>query len=220
MKTFKQFFLESQQGKLLVIFPGRFQPFHLGHKKLYDLAKKQFPQADFYITTADPTTKQLAKEPDRYPFSFEEKKQIIEATGVPSEEIILTSTPYTPKELLSKYNSDTDKVIFLVGEKDMKEDPRFTFTPLKSGKMSYYQPFKSLDQMASFKEGEGHGYVYAPSTITFNVGGKSIKSASELRSMFASGDEQIQKQIVTALVGNYNPQIHQLLANKLLKTNK
>jgi len=217
MKTFRQFFLEQQEGKLIVIFPGRFQPFHIGHKKLYDLAKKQFPGADFYITTANPTEKQISKEPERYPFSFAEKKQIIEATGVPSEEIILTNTPYIPKELLAKYNPETDKVIFLVGEKDMKEDPRFTFAPLKSGKLSYYQPFKNINEMVSFKEGEGHGYVYAPSTITFNVKGKLIKSASELRSMFASGDEQTQKDIVVALVGSYKPEIHKLLADKLIK---
>jgi cytidyltransferase-like protein len=214
MKTFRQFFLEQQEGKLIVIFPGRFQPFHNGHKKLYDLAKAHFPNADFYITTADPTAEQITKEPDRYPFTFDEKRTIIEETGVPSNEIIQTSMPYIPKDLLAKYNSETDKVIFLVGQKDMETDPRFAFKPLKSGKPSHYQPFKTEEAMASFKE---HSYIYAPSTITFIVNGKTIKSASELRSMFITGDEKVQKNIVTALVGKYNPRIHKILTDKLIK---
>ena len=43
----------KKDNNLVVIFPGRFQPFHLGHKKFYNNAKKQFPGADFYIATAD-----------------------------------------------------------------------------------------------------------------------------------------------------------------------
>ena len=214
MKTFKQFFLEQQESKVVVIFPGRFQPFHIGHKKLYDLAKSKFPNADFYITTANPTAQQIAQEPDRYPFTFEEKSKIIQATGVPSDEIVQTSTPYIPKDLLAKYNPETNKVVFLVGEKDMTEDPRFAFKPLKSGKPSYYQPFQNTEEMVSLKD---HGYIYAPSTITFVVNGKTIKSASELRNMFATGEEQIRKDIVTALVGKYNPEIYKILSSKLTK---
>jgi cytidyltransferase-like protein len=214
MKTFKQFFTEQSESKIVVIFPGRFQPFHIGHKKLYDLAKSKFPNADFYITTANPTAQQIAQEPDRYPFTFEEKSKIIQATGIPLDEIIQTSTPYIPKDLLSKYNPETDKVVFLVGEKDMKEDPRFGFKPLKSGKPSYYQPLQNVEEMVSFKD---HGYIYAPSTITFVVNGKTIKSASELRNMFATGEEQVRKDIVTALVGKYNPEVYKILSSKLTK---
>ena len=64
--------LQQQKNNLIVIFPGRFQPFHVGHKKLYDAAKKQFPGADFYIATANEIAK--AKEPERYPFNFAEKR--------------------------------------------------------------------------------------------------------------------------------------------------
>ena len=123
--------------------------------------------------------------------------------------------------MLAKYNPDTNKVIFLVGKKDMETDPRFAFKPLKSGKPSYYQPLEKtkganipFEEMVSFKE---HGYIYAPSTITFIVNGKTVKSASELRMMFAAGDEQIQKSIVTALVGKYDSNIHKILTDKLIK---
>ncbi len=110
--------------------------------------------------------------------------------------------------------AQTSAINGLVGEKDMKEDPRFTFASLKSGKLSYYQPYKNLEEMISLQT---HGYVYAPSTITFNVKGKLIKSASELRNMFATGDEQTQKDIVVSLVGSYKPEIYKLLADKLTK---
>lgn len=222
MLKFKEFFKEQLETEetIIVIFPGRFQPFHTGHKKLYEIAKIEFPNAEFYITTADPTEKQISQEPERYPFNFEEKKKIIEATGVPYSEIIQANTPYTPKDLLSKYNPEKDKLIILVGEKDMKENPRFKFTHLKSGAKSYFQPFHSIEDMKPFKEKEGHGYVYAPSTITFEVNGQIIKSASELRNMFVEGDSEEQKEIVKSLIGRYDPEIHKILLAKLIKIDK
>jgi hypothetical protein len=75
--------LQPQKNNLIVIFSGRFQPFHVGHKKLYDAAKQKFPGADFYIATAD-TTENSAKEPDRYPFNFIEKNSVYQIYMNPS----------------------------------------------------------------------------------------------------------------------------------------
>ena len=96
--------LQHQKNNLIVIFPGRFQPFHVGHKKLYDMAKKQFPGADFFIATADEVTKK--DDLSRYPFNFAEKKEIIKATGIPENEIALIKQPYKPIEILSSYDQN------------------------------------------------------------------------------------------------------------------
>jgi cytidyltransferase-like protein len=216
MISFKDYLLEKDSpGNTIVVFPGRFQPFHLGHRNYYLKAKKAFPQAHFYIATSNPTPAQLQKEPDRYPFSFDEKKKIMLAAGIPDNEIVLTAQPYKPVEILQKYNPLTDKVIFLVGEKDMKEDPRFGFKPLKSGAPSYFQPFTSLDTMTSFNPEGGHGYIYAPGTITFSIDGHQITSASELRNEFKLGDEKKRQRIIIDVVGRPNPEIYNLFSAKL-----
>jgi len=216
MKTFKQFLLEQDtQGKLVVIFPGRFQPFHTGHKKLYEMAKRQFPSADFYIATAEPNPKQILKEPDRYPFTFDEKKQIIQATGIPENEIVKTTQPYRPVEILQKYNPDIDSVIFLVGKKDMEEDPRFAFTPTRSGAPSYFQPFTSFDNMKPFTQDGGHGYVYAPGTIEFDVDGKRVEGATQLRQEYKAGDDKKRMRIIINVVGSPNRHIFELFNKKL-----
>ena len=217
MKTFKQYInevLQHQKNNLIVIFPGRFQPFHIGHKKFFDMAKKQFPGADFFIATSD--SPQKINDASRYPFSFQEKKQIIEAAGVPSQEIVQVKQPYKPIEILQDYDQNMAKVVYVVGEKDMKEDPRFKFGMTKKGTPSYFQPFKNLNEMIPFKEDGGHGYIFSPGTIQFNLGGKSITSATELRNLYKSANDQQRKEYITKIIGKFDPQIFDLFNKKLI----
>ena len=203
----------KKDNNLVVIFPGRFQPFHLGHKKFYNNAKKQFPGADFYIATADIPLKE--KNQERYPFNFIDKKQIMLALGIPEQEIVKTIQPYKPIEILQKYNPNFTKVIFLVGEKDMQEDPRFKFGLTKKGTPTYFQPFKSLNEMVPFNESNGHSYIYAPGTITFNIGNKSISSATELRNLYKTSDEEQKKLLIKQIIGKFDPKIYNLFNSKL-----
>jgi cytidyltransferase-like protein len=219
MIDFRNFFLREEKGsKLIVIFPGRFQPFHTGHKRYYENAKKKFPGADFYIATASNTSKSALKEPEKYPFNFNEKKEIITSTGINSKEVVECVNPYTPIEIVKNYNKELDKLIILVGEKDMLPieqggDPRFQFTPTKSGAPSYFQPYKGLDSMVPFAE---HGYIDAPGTITFDIDGVPCQGATELRREFRNGDEKKRKRIVAAVVGHPNEKIYNLFVNKLV----
>jgi cytidyltransferase-like protein len=203
----------KKDNNLVVIFPGRFQPFHLGHKRFYDNAKEQFPGADFYIATADIPIKEENSE--RYPFNFFDKKQIMLALGIPSQEIFNTRQPYKPIEILQKYDPSFTKVIFLVGEKDMQEDPRFKFGSTKKGTSTYFQPFKSLNDMVPFDEKNGHSYIYAPGTITFNLGNKSISSATELRNLFKASNKEQRKHLIKQIIGKFDPKIYNLFNSKL-----
>jgi len=215
MKSFLDFLFEKQnEGRTVVVFPGRFQPFHKGHKTLYDKAKKKFPNADFFIATSDIKPELAAKDPQRYPFTFEEKKQIIVATGIPENEVVKTNQPYKPVEILQNYNKDIDKVIFIVGMKDMLEDPRFSFKPLKTGAPSYFQPYKDNIPMKAFGEG-GHGYIYAPGTITFSIDGAPSTSASQLRDTYKIADEKKRMRIVVDVVGRPDQKIFDLFNKKL-----
>lgn len=205
--------LQHQKNNLIVIFPGRFQPFHEGHKKIYDLAKKQFPAADFFIATADEIAK--VKDPERYPFNFAEKKAIMVAAGIPENEIAQVKQPYKPLEILKNYDSNVAKVVYVVGRKDMETDPRFKFGTTKKGTPTYFQPFTDLNSMQPFREDGGHGYIFAPITIEFSVGGKKITSASELRSLYRQSDENYRKQIIKAVLGKFDPKIYNLFNAKL-----
>lgn len=205
--------LQHQKNNLVVIFPGRFQPFHLGHKKIYDMARQAFPGADFFIATSDTPLK--VTDPERYPFNFAEKKQIMLAAGIHENEIRMTKQPYKPIEILKDYDPNVAKVIYLMGKKDMENDPRFTFGLTKKGTPTYFQPFKDLTAMDPFREDGGHGYIYAPSTITFNLGGKSISSATELRNMYKAADENTRKEYITQILGKFNPKIFELFNSKL-----
>ena len=207
--------LMPQKNNLVVIFPGRFQPFHMGHKKFYELAKKQFPAADFFIATSDIPEKSSTKEPERYPFNFNEKKQIMIAAGIPENEIVQVKQPYRPIEILKNYDQNVAKVIYVVGEKDMKGDPRFAFGMTKKGKPTYFQPFKSLNELEPFKEDGGHGYIFSPGTIQFTINGKTITSASELRNLYKSSDENMRKEIIKSVLGKFNPKIYNLFNSKL-----
>lgn len=208
-------YLQKQKNNLIVIFPGRFQPFHVGHKKLYDIAKQKFPGADFYIASSDIPQKGLEKDPSRYPFSFDEKKQIMIAAGIPEKEIVQVQQPYKPLEILKNYDPEFSKVIYVVGEKDMQNDPRFSFKPKKDGTPPYFQPFKSLNDMVPFKEKGGHGYIYAPGTLQFKLGQRNITSATELRNIYKAANEQLRKQYITQIIGKFDPKIYNLFNAKL-----
>lgn len=206
--------LQQQKNNLIVIFPGRFQPFHEGHKKIYDLAKKQFPGADFFIATSDEIAK--VRDPEKYPFNFSEKKAIMVAAGIPESEIRMVKQPYKPLEILKDYDQNIAKVIYIVGKKDMESDPRFVFGTTKKGTPSYFQPFTDLNSMQPFKEQGGHGYIFAPITIEFSLNGKKISSASELRQLYRGSNEVVRKNIIkTILGGKFNPKIYNLFNNKL-----
>ena len=205
--------LQHQKNNLVVIFPGRFQPFHLGHKKIYDLARQSFPGADFFIATADTPPK--VAQPERYPFNFAEKKQIMLAAGIHEKEIRLTTQPYKPIEILKDYDMTVTKVIYLVGKKDMDEDPRFTFGVTKSGKPSYFQPFKDLAAMQPSDEKTGHGYVYAPATVEFNLGNMRIKSSTELRNLYRNAADEDRKKIIAGMLGKFSEAVFNIFNNKI-----
>ena len=218
-KSFSKFFTESEGigFNLIVIFAGRFQPFHKGHAHYYERAKHEFPSAKFYIATASNTSKDAQKDPSKYPFDFNEKKQIIHACGIPENEIIETRVPYKPVEILEYYNPDVDRVIFLVGLKDMKTDPRFNFKNTRSGDKSYFQPYKDINEMDPFNEKGGHGYIYAPGNVTFDIDGHMMNSASEFRDMFRMSDEKKRKRMVIETIGHFDQNIYNIFVNKLGK---
>jgi len=190
--------------RLLIIYPGRFQPFHKGHKKIYDQLAKRFNNV--FIATSNKV------DPPKSPFSFDEKKQMMELTGMDTDNVVMTKNPYLANEITQHFDKNNTVLVFVVSEKDMAENPRFTFEPKKDGSPSYFQPFKSLK---SSKPMAQHGYILTMPTYEFDVLGEPVRSATELRAMYKNLSNKQRRRFIKDLFGSYSKDIHKLMNDKL-----
>lgn len=188
----------------VVIYPGRFHPFHKGHKSVYDALVKRFGKNRVYIATSNKV------DPPKSPFTFDEKRAMMALTGVDPSRVVQVKNPYQATEITDNFDPQNTIALFAVSDKDMAEDPRFSFKPKKDGNPSYYQPAqKDMQPMSE------HGYIITVPTLQFNVLGKPMRSASEFRANFASADSETQKAMITDLFGQYDPKTHSTMSQKI-----
>ena len=191
--------------KTVVIYPGRFHPFHKGHASVYAYLKNKYDTV--YIATSNKI------DPPKSPFSFAEKRAMMVHAGIPAGAIVQSTQPYRAEEILRNFDPSTTAVAFAVSEKDMEEDPRFSFRPKKDGSPSYFQPMpKDEGAMIGF---DTHGYITTVPTLDFTVLGEPMRSATELRQNFAKADDETQKSMITDLYGAYDEDIHNIMRNKI-----
>ena len=198
---------EAAESNLLVVYPGRFQPFHKGHKAVYDYLVSKYGRDRVFITSSNKVA------PPRSPFTFSDKIKFMNLTGVPSDRVIETNEPYKAVELVSRYKAAATKLIFAVSEKDMAEDPRFAKWTKKDGSPTYFQPMPS--DPAEMSTLDKHGYIMTVPTFNFTVLGAPMKSATEVRSQFASSDEKTQQAIIKDLFGAYDEEVYHTMQAKL-----
>jgi hypothetical protein len=175
--------------KTVVVYSGRFQPFHSGHYISYLKLAKKFGKDNVYIGTSNDTSG--AKSP----FNFDEKVKIMTTMfGVPSDKIEQVRNPYAPKEILSKFDGKTTAYIAAVGEKDSNR---------LSGK--YFKPYNG-------KTGYGYdeiGYVYpVPSE-------KNPISGTDVRSWLGNGDEEEKKKGFLKAYPKFDKEIFNMITGKL-----
>ena len=207
-KMLKEFEDAESLTKTVVIYPGRFHPFHKGHASIYNKLTKQFPTADIYISTSGKTND------NNSPFEFGEKQMMIQSAGIDPKFVEMTNNPYLADEITSNYDLEKTKIIFVVSEKDMEGDkPRFKFGLKKDGTPSYFQPYKSLKEMAY---GSKHGYIAILPTMDFNLLGKDIRSASEIRELYKTSDDDGRKELIQDLYGSMDENIKRIFDNKLV----
>jgi hypothetical protein len=217
---------EITVNRVIAIYPGRFHPFHKGHKSAYDALASKFGKENSFIFTSNKI------ELPKSPFTFDEKVVMMNAAGVDTTNVFQTREPYKAEEVLRQFPAvDVNKTILIYGvsQKDMDEDPRFKFEPTKEKKNketgevitpsrpSYLQKYQENTPLQTMDK---VGYITTVPTITFNVLGKPASSASELRNQFSSLDEEGQKQFITDLYGNYNSEVHEIFKQKLLNNSQ
>ena len=97
----------------VVVYSGRFQPFHKGHYATYSNLVSKFGKDNVYIGTSNKVEK------PKSPFNFNEKKQIMSKMfGISPSKIYEVSNPYAPTEILKKFDEKTTAFVTVVGEKD------------------------------------------------------------------------------------------------------
>ena len=193
---------------VIVIYPGRFHPFHKGHKGVFDLLNSKFKNV--FIATSDKV------EAEKSPFSFDEKVKIMNLTGVEQSNILKVKQTYNGEEYKSRFNNNYG-LIFAVSEKDMSDDPRFNFPSSgmslkKNGEPAYLQKFTSMDKVDNMEQ---HGYIMTVPTTSFKVNGHDVNSASQIRSLLGTENIDDAKQAFVDLYDKYNETVFNMIRNKL-----
>jgi hypothetical protein len=195
MKGLAKFLVETILGeaaeidKVVVVYSGRFQPFHKGHFATYEHLVKKFGKDSVYIGTSDVT------DSKKSPFGFREKKAIMQKMfGIPSNKIVSIKNPYAPEEILNKFDSDTTAFVTAVGEKDSSR---------LSGK--YFKPYKGKVDTGYLDR----GYVYIAPAQSNPISGTDVRywlsagSVADRKKGFLKAypkfDEQIFKMITLKL---------------------
>lgn len=197
----------------VVIYPGRFQPFHLGHKASYDHLVTEFGD-QVYIATSG------IQAPVTSPFNFADKVAMMTKTGVPSGRIVQVRNPYQAQEITQDIaEPDNTVLIFAVSEKDMSgDDSRFKFGVKKDGSPSYMQPYprdgKGVKPMSK------HAYVLVTPTVNFRVKGRDANSATEIRKLYTDGNDADRTQIITDLYGEPDQHLRDIFDARLLPAKK
>ena len=99
---------------IAVFYGGRFQPMHKGHHKVYMDLVEQFGSANVFIATTIAKT----ATPEKDPFSYEEKTNIMtDMFGIPQKQIIRTS-PYRPDVSLTGKDPNNTAMVLVFSAKD------------------------------------------------------------------------------------------------------
>jgi hypothetical protein len=186
-------------GKMIVIQPGGYHPFHTGHAALYQSALKAFPNADVYVAATNDTKTR--------PFPFEIKEKLAKVAGVKDGYFVQVTSPFQAKEILQNYNPEEDVVVFVRSEKDRDENPKPGGTK-KDGSPAYFQPYTGKDMQPFSK----HGYMAYLPTVEFGPG---IKSATEIRNIWPKLDDRRKLAMVMSLYPK--AQENQKLAQNIVK---
>jgi nicotinic acid mononucleotide adenylyltransferase len=144
-------------NKVVVVYAGRFQPFHRGHFATYTHLVKKFGKDNVFIGTSNKTDNQKS------PFNFKEKKEIMTTMfGIPSNKIVEIKNPYRPTEILEKFNEETTAFITVVGEKD----------EMRLGG-NYFQKWNNKTELEGYRD---KGYVYVSPAQPNAISGTDVRN--------------------------------------------
>jgi hypothetical protein len=184
--------LTENVNKKVVVYAGRFQPFHKGHYTTYQTLVTEFGRDNVYIATSDKT------DNIKSPFKFKEKKEIMmKMFGISPNKIVQIKNPYAPTEIISKFDKSTTAFITVVGEKD-----RYRL------KGKYFQPYHPDKIEKGYDE---VGYVYVAPAQSNPISG------TDVRNWLSKGSEEERKDGFKKAYGKFDPKIFKLVSDNLFK---
>ena len=202
---------------VVAFYVGRFQPMGKHHKMTYDWATNTFGADNVFIVSSDKV------DPPKSPLNFLEKQMVATAHGVPSDKFVNERVPYAaatwknlPQILSSRgITPDNAVYVYIVGAKDMAEDPRFRVGMKKPTKrnpnpgLTYFQMF---DETAPLAPGSQHGYLAVAPHMEFALPDGNESSGTNLRAFLAnSSPEEFQ-----AAMGFYDQELDALFKSKFV----
>lgn len=196
--------LEAEKTKkLVVVYGGRFQPFHRGHYHVYLWLCKKYGKENVWIATSNKTNFS-SKEGDISPFTFAEKQEIITTLyGIEPRRIVECVNPtFKPTEVFSQYKGYECVYLAAVGKKDIERysDSKF-FLPAPED--------VDPDSMMSIKE--KRGYFVAVPMKADGISGTKVRE--EIKQ--AKDDSDKHEELFKEYFGKYDPVIADLIIAKL-----
>jgi hypothetical protein len=185
---------------IIMIYPGRFQPMGKHHAGVYKELAKRFGEENTFIATTNKVA--LPKSP----LNFVEKLKVINKHGI--KNVVNVKNPYKAEEITNRFDPETTAVLFAVGDKDMRENPRFRIGFKKNGQPSYFQKYSENE--GNLKPYTEHGYLYVAPHISLDVPGYGEMSGTTLRRALANASKEDFQNIM----GFFDPDIYEMLKEK------
>ena len=197
---------ESDAKRLVVTYPGRFQPFHQGHADVFASLQARFGSDNVYIVTGNKT------DGEKSPFNFSDKVRFMHAAGIQDHSIIESSKVY---DVPDAFQSQKDNIIFItaVGAPDAQRlNPG---SSKKDGTPSYFQ--KMPEDMNQLVTADQHGYVIIAEERSkqITIGGKSydVSHGTPCRALWnqVRNDPKQRAEFIQQLYGRNDPELGKIL---------
>jgi hypothetical protein len=228
---FIQQLFEGEIKRVIAIYPGRFQPFHLGHKEVFETLQAKFGTDNVFIGTSNKT------DAVKSPFNFSDKIQLMTAAGVNNHHVIEVSSPYMPDDYIRAigFNPAETVLIFAVGAPDLKRlevDAHYTaLTPtgrpskIPDGKsVGDPKPFKTFKSLQDSETADQHQYVLIVNErekkVTVNGKDFDASHGTQVRALWneVRNDPKASAQVLQQLYGRATPEIAHIF-NKIPDAN-
>lgn len=188
--------------KVIACYSGRFQPMGRHHVEAFKWLQNKFGKENTYICSSDKV------ELPKSPLNFKEKKLIASKYGI-ADRMVQVKNPYRAEEITQKFDPKDTALVFMVGEKDMREDPRFKIGMKKDGSPGYFQRYVDTKNMVGFDK---HGYLIVAPHVSYEIPGIGEMSGTNIRK--ALSNPKFTKDQFEGIFGWYDPKIEKMLKDK------
>lgn len=204
---------------LVVIYAGRFQPFHLGHQAVFAQLQGKYGRDRVWIATSNKT------DAGKSPFNFADKQQLMHAAGVPADRILeITDNLYSMESYKNILGFDPERTAFVVAvgapDRDrlnpdsvIKRDQKDKTTGAvirPAGSPGY---FKTLQNHADVLPAAEHGYVIivpeVQKAIVINGQEVDVSHGTECRNLWNAVRNQpkLRTEFLKQLYGRSTPEL-------------